>query len=195
MADTRDTELLLRNLGVFRTEDAERLGVSQPTVSRLSSAGKLTRVAWGIYFHKDSDVDPATIDYTVATMRFGAQAVIGGLTALFHYVLIEQVPQQVWVMVPHSVHGRSPPPFRLLRTKHDPAVAVIDEGTYRMATAERAVVEAFCYQSKIGLSLAVTAGRTALREDKISEKSLWNTADALGRLDVIRRNWEALTIR
>ena len=192
---SQDPGSVLRGLGVFRTADAERHGVSQPTVSRLAANGTLVRLGWGIYHHRDADVDVATVDYAVATLRFGPDAVIGGLTALFHYVLIEQVPQQVWVMVPQSVRGRVPPLFRLLRTKHDPKVAVVDHGSYRLATAERAVVEAFCYATKIGLATAVAAGRTALREGKATEKSLWEIAEALGRQNVLRQHWEALTIR
>lgn len=194
MVRTDKSERVLLRLGVFRTADAEIAGVSQSTVSRLAARGALVRLAHGIYHHRDADVDPATVEFTVACLRLGPDAVISGLSALFHYVLVEQVPTQVWVLVPHSNRGKFPD-YRVIRTKHDPKIAVVDLGSYRMATPERAVVEAFAYATKMGLATAIAAGRTGLREGKLTQKSLWDTAEALGRVGVLRDHWEALTIR
>ena len=44
--------------------------------------------------------DPRTFQWNVACARFGPRSLIGGMTALFHYHLIPQVPNQVWVVVP-----------------------------------------------------------------------------------------------
>lgn len=184
----------LRSLGVFRTAQAEEIGFSRWTLSRLADQGELVRVGRGIYHHRDAAVDPATLDYVAACVRVGPDALIGGLTSLFHYVLIEQVPTQVWVVVPTTNRGKFPQ-YRLLHTKHDPRSGVVEAGGFRIATVERSIVEAFAYATKIGLSIAITAGRTALREEKATEKSLWDTAEVLGRVAVLRDHWEALTIR
>jgi predicted transcriptional regulator of viral defense system len=191
--DATITRSRLRDLGVFRSTQAEALGFSRWTLARLAERGDLVRVERGIYHHRDADVDPATLGYVAACLRVGPDALIGGLTSLFHYVLIEQIPTQVWVILPTTNRGKFPQ-YRLLHTKHDPTVGVTEQGGFRMATVERSIVEAFAYATKIGLSIAITAGRTALREGKATEKSLWETAEALGRVGVIRNNWEALTI-
>ena len=185
---------VLRSLGVFRTADAVNSGISQPTVSRLAKKGILVRLEHGLYHHKDADIDPNVLDFCVACTRLGTDSVIGGLTALFHYVLIPQVPQQTWVMVPHKNQGKFPQ-YRLIHTKHDPKIGVEDHGSYRIVTIERAIVEAFRYSTKMGYQTALTAARTALKEGKTSEKKLHETAKQLGLWSVMVKNWEAITTK
>jgi predicted transcriptional regulator of viral defense system len=187
-------EDVLRGLGVFRTADAINSGISQPTVSRLAMKGILVRLEHGLYHHKDADIDSSILDFCVACTRLGADSVIGGLTALFQYVLIPQVPQQTWVMVPHKNQGKFPQ-YRIIRTKHDPKVGVEDHGLYRIVTIERAIIEAFRYSTKMGYQTALTAARTALQEGKTSEKKLHETAKQLGLWQVMVKNWEAITTK
>ena len=185
---------ILRHLGVFRTSDAISAGVSQPTVSRLAMKGVLVRLEHGLYQHKDADIDLGVLDFIVACNRIGSDSVIGGLTALFHYVLIPQVPQQTWVMLPHANRAKFPQ-YRIIRTKHDPKVGVENHGLYRIVTIERAIVEAFRYSTKMGYQTALTAARTALLEGKTSEKKLHETAKKLGLWQVMVKNWEAITTK
>ena len=185
----------LIGLGVFRTADALAFGFSRWTIMRMAECGELIRVAHGFYYHPRATVDVMTVNYSVATLRFGDSAVIGGLTALYHYGLLDEGPPQVWVMVPHSVKARVPHLFRVLRTKHDPAIGVIDHGSFRMVTVERAIVEAFAYATKVGRSTALVAGRTALREKKVTERSIHEMAVMLGREALVSAQWEALTTR
>jgi predicted transcriptional regulator of viral defense system len=94
---------ILRDLGLFRTADAVRAGVSQPTLSRLATSGVISRLEYGLYIHPDSPIDPSELDLAIACARLGEHAVIGGLTALFHHRLISQVPDRIWIMVPPAV--------------------------------------------------------------------------------------------
>lgn len=187
-------EDVLRDFGVFRTADAINSGISQPTVSRLAMKGVLVRLEHGLYHHKDADIDLSTLDFCVACTRLGADSLIGGLTALFHYVLIPQVPQQTWVMVPHKNQGKFPQ-YRIMHTKHDPKVGVEDHGHYRIVTIERAIVEAFRYSTKMGYQIALTAARTALQEEKTSEKKIYETAKQLSLWQIMVKNWEAITTK
>ena len=187
-------EETLRKLGVFRTSDAIDAGVSQPTVSRLTMKGVLVRLDHGLYHHRDTEIDLAVIDFITACARTGPDSVIGGLSALFHYGLIPQVPQQIWVILPHANRNKFSQ-YRIMRTKHNPKVGVDDEGTYRIVTVERAIVEAFKYASKLGYQTALTAARTALSESKTSEKKLHKTATDLGLWRVMVKNWEAITTK
>jgi len=194
LSEKERPEDVLRGLGVFRTADAINSGISQPTVSRLAMKGILIRLEHGLYHHKDADIDPCILDFCIACTRLGADSVIGGLTALFHYVLIPQVPQQTWVMVPHKNQGKFPQ-YRIIHTKHDPKVGVEDHGLYRIVTIERAIIEAFRYSTKMGYQTALTAARTALQEGKTSEKKLHETAKQLGLWQVMVKNWEAITTK
>ena len=192
--DRQPPEEILRKLGVFRTSDAIDAGVSQSTVSRLTMKGVLVRLDHGLYHHRDTEIDLAVIDFITACARTGPDSVIGGLSALFHYGLIPQVPQQIWVMLPHANRNKFSQ-YRIMRTNHNPKVGVDNEGTYRIVTVERAIVEAFKYASKLGYQTALTAARTALSEGKTSEKKLHETAMALGLWPVMVKNWEAITTK
>jgi predicted transcriptional regulator of viral defense system len=190
---TSQDEVLCK-LGVFRTADAIDAGISQPTVSRLAMKGVLVRLEHGFYHHRDAEIDPSALDFIVACSRLGSDSTIGGLTALFHYGLIPQVPQQTWVLIPHVNRGKFVH-YRIIHTKHDPKLGVEDHGDFRIVTVERAIIEAFRYATKMGYQTALTAARTALHEGKTSEKKLNETARQLGLWHVMVKNWEAITTK
>lgn len=182
---------LLRRLGLFTTRDALSAGISKPTLGRLVQRGVLQRFAHGIFIHSEAEW-PDNLEFIVACMSLGPESVIGGLTALSYYAITEQVPSQTWLMIPNSKHGRYEK-YRVLRTKHDPRVQVIDHGSWRIVSVERAIIEAFTYQTKIGYQTALSAARIALAEEKVTEASLANAAKHLGAWPLIVKSWEAIT--
>ena len=185
---------LVRRLGIFRASDAIKEGVSQRTLSRMAEAGVLTRLEHGIFLHPDFErMDE--VEFIQACLRFGPDAAIGGLTALSYYAITEQVPTQTWVMVSNSVRNLYPKNYRVLRTHHDLRVEVQENEGWRIVSPERAIIEAFVYQTKIGYQTALTAARTALSEKKITEKSLADAAERLGCWPQIAKNWEAITTK
>jgi predicted transcriptional regulator of viral defense system len=145
----------------------------------------------GLYQHPDHEIAAETLDYVVAVSKFGPDSVIGGLTALFHYGLIEQVPHRVWVMVPPHVKS-SDQRYRCLRTKTNPRLGVEDRGIFRITNLERTLVEALRYSSKIGLRVALRAVRTALVENRTTLQKIHRQAKALGLEKFVERNWEAI---
>ena len=185
---------VLRSLRVFRSIDAVKAGVSQPTLSRLAAKGRLVRLDHGIYHHIETEIDLSKIDFIIACHRLGKDSVIGGLSALFHYVLIPQVPQQVWILIPHENRGKFPN-YRIMHTKNDLKIGIEDHIDYRIVTIERAIVEAFRYSTKMGYPIALTAARTALAEEKTTEEKIHKTAKELGLWKVMVANWEYMTIK
>jgi predicted transcriptional regulator of viral defense system len=181
----------LKRLGIFRTDAARAMGVSQPTLSRWVAVGRLYRAAPGLYSHPDFKIDPTEMDFAVASAVFGPKSVIGGMTALFHYGLIEQVPSRIWVLVP-STRRSAVPTYRLIRTQTNPSIGVEDHGLYRMSNLERTLVEALRYSSKIGLRVALRAVRTALAERRTTLDKILRQAKALGLARAVERHWETL---
>lgn len=57
---TRDQEAKLKKAGIFKLEDAQKIGVSQPALSRLVKQGKINRVGRGIYVHPKANVSTKT---------------------------------------------------------------------------------------------------------------------------------------
>ena len=181
----------LKKYGVFRVQDAKSLGLSKTSLIRLVSLEIIERVAPGLYLHSKSSLTGEQRDYVIACARFGSEAVIGGMTALFHHRLMEQVPHRVWVLVPYSQRASSPL-YRCLRTKTNPREGVEDHGAYRITNLERTIVEAFRYSSKVGLRIAMRALRTAVSEKRTNLAKIHRQAKALGLESFIERYWETL---
>lgn len=181
----------LKKLGVFRVADAKRLGISQPTLSRLVAAEQILRVGRGLYAHADTKINPELRDYIIACTKFGPHSAVGGMTALFHYGLIEQVPRRLWMVVPSDVKAQNSL-YRCIRTKTNPLKGVVDNGGYRITNLERTLVEAFRYATKIGLRIALRATRTALAEKRTTLQKIHVQAKVLGLERFVERHWEAI---
>lgn len=108
-------ESKIKKLGIFTLAQAKDIGLSQQSLSRLVAANKLNRVAHGIYLHPDAELDE-NVGFQIAFAKFGPEAAIGGLSALYHYNLAEQVPGHVWVIVSPGKRT-NPKGYRLIRTK------------------------------------------------------------------------------
>lgn len=181
----------LKGRGVFRAADAKRLGISQPSLSRFVSEKRLECVAPRLYLHPESALQGEEREFAVACARFGGESVIGGLTALFYYQLIEQVPHRVWVLVPYS---RTSPEklYRCIRTKTDPKEGVENRRHFRITNIERTLVEAFKFSGKIGLRLAFRATREAIHQKRTTLPKIYRQAEKLGMRKMMEKYWEAL---
>ncbi len=167
------------------------MGLSHQRLSLLVKEEKIMRVGRGVYLHAGGRFGP-DIDYQVACTKFGPESVIGGITALFHYNLIEQVPGQVWVLVPPSrtTHTRL---YRLIRTKTKLDRWIVRAQGYRIATVERAILEGLKMAKKIGERTVVKAARIALNNGQTTEQNLGKAAKDLGLDSVLTRYFEVIT--
>jgi len=181
----------LRRLGLFRLKDALKVGLSQATLMRMVAADEILKVGRGLYLHPESDLDPTVRDFAVACAKMGNKAAIGGVTALFHYGLIEQVPARIWVLVPF--HKKTIDPFyRCIRTRSPFNIGIDDHGTYKIASLERSIVEAFRYQTKLGLRTAVQAAKRALKDGLTSEARIFKVAREMKYESHLHKYWEAV---
>lgn len=188
---TKTSNNSLKHLGIFRTGDAVRAGISQPTLSRLVASRRIVRLEHGIYLHPDAKIEPDEVDLAIACLRFGPDSAISGLTSLFRYGLIEQVPDRIWVVICPNLKSANPL-YRCLRSIHNPNIGIEKHEFYQMANIERSVIEAISYGTKIGLQTAISAARRALREDKTSQKKLYEMAKKLDALPVLERYWDSI---
>jgi predicted transcriptional regulator of viral defense system len=187
---TRDQEKKLKKIGLFSTARAEEIGLSRSSLSRLVKKGAILRVGRGIYLHSKTEVSES-VGFKIACAKFGSQSAIGGLSALFHYNLIEQVPQQTWLIVPPATHTKESR-YRLMRTKANMAIGVIDKDGYKIASVERALIEGLKFSSKIGERTAIGAVRKALAQKLTTEGKLGRVAKELNLLPVVERFFEAI---
>lgn len=181
----------LKKIGLFSTEEALRLGVSKATLYRLVQDEQINKVGSGLFSHPNINLSGTELDYAIACRTLGPHSVVGGLTALAHYQLTEQVLQQIWVLVPPSKRGWNSM-YRCLRTSIPLDIEIENRKLYRIVNIERALIEGLRYATKIGLETALTAIRTALREKKTKMSRLETAAKNLNLKSIIVKHWEAI---
>lgn len=190
---TKEQENKLKKHGFFKLADAEKVGLSQPMLSRLVGQGKITRVGRGIYVHPKARIPTETAGFQIAQAKFGMTAAIGGLSALAHYNLTEQVPTETWVIVPPEVWTKEKG-YRLLRTKSGTEIGVEVKKGFRIVSVERALVEALKFSSKIGETTALKAVRTAIKNKQTNLMKIRKMASALKLDSALARHIEAITL-
>lgn len=184
-------ESKLKKLGVFTVAQANEIGVSQQSLSRLVASESLQRVGRGIYLHPAAELN-RDVGFQIAFAKFGPKAAIGGLSALFHYNLAEQVPGHVWLLVPPEKRTGERG-YKLLRTKVNLNHGIVSEKGYRIASVERAVLEGLKFIKKIGERTAIKAARESLANRRTTEMKLAKAAKELGLESVFAKYLEVIT--
>lgn len=185
-------ESKLKKIGLFSLAQAKELGIEQPHLSRLVKKGVFQRVARGFYLHPRAKISSDAIEFQIACAKFGPESAIAGLSALFHYQLIEQVPTKIWILVPPQVRSKERG-YRLMRTKSDPKVGVLSKRGFNIVSLERALIEGLKFSSKIGERTALRAVRTALASKQTTEVKIGKMAKDLGLQKVLAKYFEAIT--
>ena len=180
----------VKKLGVFTLAQGKSMGISQQDMSRLVAKRDLVRLGRGIYIHPKASLD-SDVGFQIAYSKFGPDSAIGGLSALYHYNLAEQVPGEIWVMVPPEKRTREKG-YKLIRTKTRLDKQIIDEKGYRIVTVERAVLEALKFITKIGERTAIKAARVALATRKTTEPRLAKAAKELELESVLAKHLEVI---
>lgn len=183
-------EAQLKKLGPFTLDQAREVGISHQELSILVKEEKIHRMQRGIYLHPKANI-PREIDFQIAYKKFGPNSAVGGLSALFHYNLAEQVPKQTWVLVPPEKRVNSKK-FRIIRTKTPLNIGIIEGNGYRIVSIERAIVEAFKLASKMGERTAIHACRVAIQQRQTSLKKIGIMAKELGLTSYFNKYSEAI---
>lgn len=183
-------ETKLKKLGIFTLAQANKLGISQQSLSKLVKQGKIKRVDRGIFLHPEANLE-SEYDFQIACAKLGTDAVIGGLTALFYYNLAEQVPKQTWVLVPPQkiTNHRA---YRLVRTQTPLDKGIVIGNGYKIVSIERAIVEGFKLASKIGERTAIRACRMAIQQKQTNLKKIGIVAKELGLASYLTKYSEAI---
>ncbi len=187
---TPQQESKLKKKKIFTLTEAESIGLSRQDVAKLVNEGKLLRMERGIFSHPKAKVD-REIDFQIACTKLGSDVVVGGLSALFFYNLIEQVPQQVWVLVPQNKKTKSRF-YRLIRTKTPLDKGIIEADGYKIVSLERAIIEGFKLATKIGERTAIKAARSAIQQNQTTLKKIGNTAREIGLNSYFTRYFETI---
>src|SRR3984885_10923280 len=97
--DTQMTKALavLRQRGLTRLSEFRKAGITAATISRMETAGTISRLARGLYQLPDAVVGP---NHTLAeASKLVPKGIICLTSALAFHELTDQVPARVWLAI------------------------------------------------------------------------------------------------
>ena len=189
---------LARAQTLLRARDVTQQGLPTIALTRLVQAGKLERVARGLY-----GLPGAAISEHRSLAEVSARVprgVVCLLSALRVHEIGTQAPFEVWIAIPqHMVTPRlDQPAIRVVRMG-DFALAEgverlhIDGVDVPVFNAARTVVDCFRFRNKIGLEVALEALRDGWSQRKFTLDDLWRHATRGRVANVMRPYIEAIT--
>jgi len=189
---------LARHRRVLRAADVREQGWSPQLLIRLHHAGKLQRLARGLYALPDAELtEHQTL---IEVCQRVPRAVLCLLSALQFHGIGTQLPRDVWIALPEG--ARTPalgyPVLRVTRLRGDAYSDGIDtvnvHGTpIRVYSAAKTVTDCFKFRHQIGLDVALEALKDAWRTRKITMAELSHFAKVNRVQRVMQPYLEALT--
>ena len=200
MATTKVEQVVdfVRQRGVVRSRDIERIGVSREYLRRLTMNGVVVRIGRGLYTLPNAE--PSAHRSLVEAARLVPHGVVCLLSALQFHQLTTQLPREVWLAVDRRawkpVSGGSP--LRIVKFSGDALTEGVEqhriEGTVvPIYCPAKTVADCFKYRNKIGLDVALEALRDCWRERRCSMDDLWRYAKVCRVANVMRPYLESLT--
>ena len=171
-ASERILELAV-NQRLLRASDVRAQGESAQLLLRLHQAGKLQRVARGVY---SLPHHLPTEHQTLAEVCHRLpQAVVCLLSALQFHEIGTQLPNAVWIALPEGTQTPAVlyPPLRIARLRGaaytEGMETVMDQGTpIRVYGIAKTVTDCFKFRNKIGLDVALEALKDAWRQRRVA---------------------------
>jgi predicted transcriptional regulator of viral defense system len=189
---------LARTRKLLRARDVTEHGLPTIVLTRLVQAGKLERLARGLYGVPGAKTSEHRSLAEVAARV--PKGVVCLLSALRLHEIGTQSPFEVWIASPQlMVTPRlDQPAIRVVRMS-DVALAdgverrTIDGIKVPVFNAARTVVDCFRFRNKIGLDVALEALRDGWRQRKFTLDDLWRHAISGRVANVMRPYIEAIT--
>lgn len=188
---------LLARGATVRSRDLVKAGLRRSELSRMVAAGKVVRVARGLY--AAPGYQGGEHGALVAVAKRAPRTLFCLLTALRFHGLTTQAPFEVWIAIGNKAHPPrlDYPPVRAVRYTSESLSAGVEahrvEGTLIHVTSPaKTVADCFKFRNKVGLDVALEALREARRSKKAAADELWRYARLNRVANVMRPYLEAL---
>ena len=188
---------LARRRALLRAHDLAEQGLPTMTLTRLVAAGKLERIARGVYslpgraLHEHRSLAEVAIRVP--------RGVVCLLSALRVHDIGTQAPHEVWLAIPHHMVAPrlNQPRLRIVRMSGSALEQGIEHRTIdgvsvAVFNPAKTVVDCFKYRNKIGLDVALEALRESWRARKVKMDDLWRYATVDRVANVMRPYLEAV---
>lgn len=179
-ASERILELAV-NQRLLRASDVRAQGGSAQLLQKLHQAGKLQRVARGVYsLPHHTPTEHQTLAEVCHRLP---QAVVCLLSALQFHEIGTQLPNAVWIALPEGTQtpAMNYPPLRIARLRGaaytEGMETVMDQGTtIRVYGIAKTVTDCFKFRNKIGLDVALEALKDVWRQRRVAMDDLTRCA-------------------
>lgn len=176
-------EIIHKQGGIIRTQEAFQLGIHRRTLYGLRDEGVLFPVARGLFHLADGpDSLPTEIDL-VNVAKLVPQGVICLISALSFHELTTEIPHEVWIAVERKAHKprvKYPPVRAMFFTgacfNEGIEVHRIMEQDVRIYNASKTVIDCFRWRNAVGIDVALDAARTYLKRRDASPSRLMDYA-------------------
>jgi predicted transcriptional regulator of viral defense system len=189
---------LARARGLLRARDLTQSGLPTITLTRLVQAGKLERIARGLYGLPGAPMSEHRSLAEVAARV--PKGVVCLLSALRVHEIGTQAPFEVWLAIPQQMVAPrlDQPALRVVRMSDDALTEGVQQRTIDgikvpVFNAARTVVDCFKFRNKIGLDVALEALRDGWSQRKFTLDDLWRYATTARMANVMRPYIEAIT--
>lgn len=181
------SETDLREVGVgsfFRPNQLEVLGINYGQLQGLVAKGEVERVARGLY--RLTSAEPTERYSLAAVCAQVPRSVVCLLSALVVHEIGTQLPNEVWLAIPHK--ARAPRVtgvgVRLLRFSRAAWFYGVVDTEFesvpaRITNPVRTVVDCFRFERLVGREAAMEALSEALRQRKVTIDALYRTMEVL----------------
>lgn len=184
--------------GMVRLHEIKAAGIPEVVVARLAKAGRIVRLARGLYQMPDADIQA---NHTLAAVsKIVPKGIICLISALAYHEITLQMPPFIWVAI--DGHTRQPkhsyPPMRFVRfgvkaQSEGVEQHLIEGATVRVTSPARTIVDCFRFRNKIGVDIAISAMREALRKRRVTPDNIMKHARSLRIAAIVRPYLEAMT--
>ena len=183
---------------LLRARDLAAHGLPTMVLSRLVAAGRLERIARGVYSLPGRSLSEHRSLAEVA-LRV-PQGIVCLLSALRVHGIGTQAPFEVWIAIPHNspTPRLDQPALRAIRMS-GPALSEgiepmqIDGVSVPVFNPAKTVADCFKYRNKIGLDVALEALRDGWAQRKLTIDALWHYATIDRVAKVMRPYLESVT--
>ena len=188
---------LARQQPLLRARDLAEHALPTIALTRLVAAGKLERVARGVYSLPRRKLSEHR-SLAEASLRV-PQGVVCLLSALRVHGIGTQAPFEVWLAIPQNAPTPrlDQPSLRVVRMSgaalsDGVEVKRIDGVKVPVFSAEKTVADCFKFRNKIGLDVALEALRDAWSQGKLPMDALWRYATIDRVANVMRPYLESI---
>jgi predicted transcriptional regulator of viral defense system len=188
---------LARKRTLLRARDLAEHSLPTIVLTRLVAAGKLERVARGVY---GLPTRPLNEHCSLAEVCLRVpRGVVCLLSALRVHDIGTQAPFQVWLAIPH--HSRAPcldhPAVRVVRMSSTALtegidLMTVDGVTVPVFNAAKTVADCFKFRNKIGLAVALEALHDGWSQRKLKMDDIWHYATVNRVANVMRPYLESV---